>query len=308
MPKRKKNNTKSIHPKIYIYCEGTETERNYLAGYISHRYQGYSLVQFIEIPKIKQNTPKSIVKRIISDIKDDGHLQGDIHWAIYDRESKAKIQDKEHLEALQLAKANNINVVFSSVCIEQWFIYHFVYSKAAYTSCSNLLSESPLKQKLKDVGLHKYDKAEPEIYDYLKSGVDDARSYAKKINKEVIEDSVDGIDENQPFKLNPYTNFFEVLDSIDLFLLEESFRIDFALIKSSILFFIEEDIKDINPDDNRQYSAWLKFKENYEKYLHENSKFFEVWREKANDNLDGELIALDTNIDNFYYQNLSKCS
>jgi hypothetical protein len=303
MPKLKKNQEIIIQPKIYIYCEGSETERNYLSGYISHLYKGHSLIQFIEVPKIKQNTPKSIVNRIISDIESDGHLLCDIHWAVYDREAKSKIKDEEHLEALQLAKANQIKVIFSSVCIEQWFIYHFVYSKAAYTSCKNLLKESPLKAKLKKVGLLKYDKAEPEIYDYLQRGVGQARLNAKKINKEVIDDSKEGINAEQPYKLNPYTNFHELLDEIDFFLLNESFRLDFELIKDRVSFFSKEDIKEINKNNSMQYHMWLKFKQLYEKYLHSKAPFSDTWREKAVVYLEYEVLLLEDDFDNFYYQN-----
>jgi hypothetical protein len=66
MPKAKAKTESLLQPKIYIYCEGSETERNYLAGYISHRYKGNSLIKFVELPNIKQNTPKSIVNRVIT--------------------------------------------------------------------------------------------------------------------------------------------------------------------------------------------------------------------------------------------------
>lgn len=304
MPKPKKTNNNLIQPRIFIYCEGSETERNYLAGYISHKYNGYSSVQFVEIPKIKQNTPKSIVTRVVNDIKNDGHLSSDIHWAVYDRESKSKIKEEEHLEALQLAKSNNINVVFSNVCIEQWFLYHFIYSKAAYTSCSNLLKESPLKSKLKEVGIKSYDKAEPEIYDYLKLGVEKARINAKKINKEVIEDATKGIDENQPYKLNPYTNFYELLDEIDLFLLKESFSQDLVSIKKVFLYFSNEGINKFQQEDLLQSNLWNKFKVLYEKYLHPKTKFSAIWRKKASEKLEIEAIFLEADIDGFYYQNI----
>lgn len=305
MPKVKKKIDKPINPRIYIYCEGSETERNYLSGYLSDKYKGHSLVQFVELPKIKQNTPKSIVERIISDKKNDNHLIDDMHWAVYDRESESKIKDEEHLEALQLARANDIRVVLTNVCIEQWFIYHFVYSKAAYTSCKNLLSDSPLKSHLRAVGLKHYDKAEPELYDYLKAGVDKARSNAYSLNKEVIADSKGTIEEDQPYKINPYTNFYELLDEIDFFLMKESFKSDFNKIMELLHFFMAEEITKVDTSEDRQNTAWKKFKIIYETYLHTKSQFSSSWRKAAIEFLDSEVIMLENDIDSFYYSNIA---
>ena len=304
MPKIKKKVDKKINPCIYIYCEGSETERNYLSGYLSDKYKGNTLIQFVKIPKIKQNTPKSIIERIISDKINDDHLTNDIHWAVYDRESVAKIKDEDHLEALLLAKTNHIRVVLTNVCIEQWFIYHFVYSKAAYTSCTNLLKDSPLKAELKIVGLQHYDKAEPELYDYLKSGVTKARLNAYNINKEVIADSAGGIGADQPYKLNPYTNFYELLDEIDLFLMSESFKKDFNNLKDLLLFFRKEDITQVNTSESRQKVAWENFRSQYEIYLHPKSQFVSHWRGIATTLLDDEDIMLENDIDSFYYSNI----
>ena len=133
MPKNKSNKVlNNLHPKIHIYCEGNETERNYLQGYMSDHHKGNPLVQFVSIPKIRQNTPKSIITRIINDIDRESHLPCDRHWAVYDRESKSRIKDEDHLEALQIAKSHNISVAFSNVCIEQWFLYHFIYRLQYY--------------------------------------------------------------------------------------------------------------------------------------------------------------------------------
>ena len=58
MPKIKKKVDKKINPCIYIYCEGSETERNYLSGYLSDKYKGNTLIQFVKIPKINIITKK----------------------------------------------------------------------------------------------------------------------------------------------------------------------------------------------------------------------------------------------------------
>ena len=166
-----------------------------------------------------------------------------------------------------------------------------------------MLKESPLKDKLKEVGIVKYDKAEPEIYDYLSFGVENARINAKNINSEVINDADCQTDESQPYKLNPYTNFYELLDEIDLFLLEVKFVEDFAKIKTGYLFFCDKEITNVDLTDKEQCKLWCEFKALYEKYLLPNAKFAETWRAKASENLANDALFLEADIDNFYYQN-----
>ncbi|WP_210441663.1 RloB family protein [Vibrio crassostreae] len=302
--KAQKAKVKQLNPRIYIYCEGTETERNYFLGYLSERYQGNNLVQFVDIPKIKQNTPKSIVQRIVNDKVSDQHLDGDIHWAVYDRESQAKISDEEHLDARNLAINNNINIAFTNVCIEQWFVFHFLYSKAPYTSCKNLLDDSPLKKKLKERGLRKYDKANAELYDYLSGGVEKAREIARSINNDVIADLGEKFGHDEPHKLNPYSNVYEVLDEIDRFLMRESFNSDFIEIKKLVTWFCSEGFEQVDQDKIKQKVAWGKVQSIFEKYLSEQAKFSKLWRELSIEFLVNEMISLE-DIDNFYYQNIA---
>ncbi|MGL5661245.1 MAG: RloB family protein [Aeromonas sp.] len=310
MPKQRiAKEEKPIHSKIYIYCEGSQTERNYLSGYISERYKGNSLIQFVDIPNIKQNTPMSIVTRLINDMQTDAHLPDDIHWAVYDREGVSKISDQEHYEAFQLARKSDIKIAFSNVCIEQWFLYHFLYSQASYTSCLNLLKESELKAKLRERGLLKYDKAEPEIYDYLSGGVENARLNAAKINQEVVNESASGISEEQPYKLNPYTNFYMLLDDIDIFLMEEGFHCELKVFMESALFFPEVVPSHVDLKCANQSSFWNKFKAFYERFfLVKSSNFASIWREKAAAKIEKDYESSITlsELDAIYYDLLYK--
>ncbi|MFA0668553.1 RloB domain-containing protein [Vibrio splendidus] len=253
---------------------------------------------------MKQNTPKSIVKRIVNDKVSEQHLDGDIHWAVYDRESQAKISDEEHLDARNLAINNNINIAFTNVCIEQWFVFHFLYSKAPYTSCKNLLDDSPLKKKLKERGLRKYDKANAELYDYLSDGVEKAREIARSINKDVMADLGEKFGHDEPHKLNPYSNVYEVLDEIDRFLMRESFNSDFIEIKNLVTWFCSEGFEQVDHDKIKQKVAWGKVQSIFEKYLSEQSKFSKLWRELSIEFLVNEMISIE-DIDNFYYQNIA---
>ena len=156
---------KSVERKMFIYSEGKKTEPHYIDGYLSDNYKGNPLFDFIKVEDIKQNTPNSLIKSIIEAQKI--HQSNDIHWVSYDREHKDKITDNEHSKVMSLARKNNINIAFSSVCIEQWILLHFIQSTAPYSCCDDLLANSPLKQELKKIGVVGYNSSFGVQIDYV---------------------------------------------------------------------------------------------------------------------------------------------
>ena len=62
------------------------------------------------------------------------------------------------------------------------------------------------------------------MYEELKNYVDGARSKAKIVNDLVFKDAPLGTKVDEIYKLNPYTNFYELLDAIDKFFSEFSFN------------------------------------------------------------------------------------
>lgn len=214
MPKNRLKKDKFIKSKLYVYSEGTKTELNYLRGYIADKHASSPVLEFIEIKDVKQNTPESLVKRIVKDKK--SHLKGDRHWVAYDRESEARYSDKLHAQALNLAKAHDIDVALSNVCIELWLLIHMVYHTAPYQNCDDIVKNSPLKKELKKLGIDDYDKADDRLYDVLSNKVDAAKARAIKMNHASQSSAPCGI--SQPYKLNPYTDFHKLLDAIDAFL------------------------------------------------------------------------------------------
>jgi hypothetical protein len=215
VPLPRKKADRKVKSKFWIYCEGSETERRYLYSYIADHFKNVRLVELIGIPKIKQNTPKSLVNRVIEDKKSDKKLHTDIYWIAYDRESPAKYSDKLHELSLALAKRNNIEIALTTVCIEQWFLLHFEYSTAAYDSCDSLLDQSRLKHHLKKIGIDKYEKSHPNLYDKMKPKLSDAIVNSDKLTRY----NNKHYNFNTPiYKMNPYTDFHTLLNAIDDFL------------------------------------------------------------------------------------------
>ncbi|MBV7599408.1 RloB family protein [Aeromonas sp. sia0103] len=204
MPKQRGGNSKSVMPAIRIYCEGEKTEPYYIKAYVNHFHSEQKRV--IVVADTKKNTPVQLVEEAIAAKKSTAN--NDIFWVVYDRESQSKYPDSLHLEAQQKAKDNNIQVAFSNVCFEYWFLLHFGYTTASYDNCDELLQKSKLKENLKKVGIADYDKGLPFIFDKLKDKVPDAIANSAKLKASVLQ-SADP-KKCAPCQLNPYIDVHEL--------------------------------------------------------------------------------------------------
>ncbi|WP_313055324.1 RloB family protein [Atlantibacter hermannii] len=204
---------KKIQNKMYIFCEGTKTEPQYLEAFIEDRVKQKSKV--IKIPPTKKNTPVQLVDEAIDKKKSKETIDGDVFWVVYDRESVSKYSKKLHCEAYAKAQKHGIRVALSNVCFEFWVLLHFEYTTSHYTCFDNLMAESNLKQYLKGVGIGKYEKGSDILYFVVKDSINDAKGRAKRVNQFVIESS--GNEKQQPHECCPYTNIYELLDSIEDF-------------------------------------------------------------------------------------------
>ncbi|MBC3767207.1 RloB family protein [Neptunicella marina] len=214
MPRSKSKPKKVVQSKLWLYCEGTKTEVNYLNKYKTDKHCNNRLVSLIRVPQISQNTPKSIVDRVVEEKRKSSSHKGDIHWVIYDRESITKYSEKLHSQAIKKATDNNIKVALSNVCFELWILLHFGFSEAAYSDCKALTSSKAFKENIKKVGIENYEKGQADIYTRLKPYLNDARKNAEKL---VIQNKGSYPAGTPTFKMNPSTDFHLVLDAIDNF-------------------------------------------------------------------------------------------
>jgi hypothetical protein len=218
MPKKRPRKVKRVKNKLWIYCEGSKTEVNYLRSYLQDNFSGGRLIQFVDVQNVKENTPVSLVNRIAKDKESHDRLENDLYWVTYDRESPTKYPGTLHEKALDNARAENINVALSNVCVELWFLLHFEFSTATYNSCDDILTNSNLKTHLCQLGVDKYDKGSPELYHLLKrdNRLNAAITNSKRLNLFTIENNAHG---TKLYDLNPYTDFYKILEAIDDFMI-----------------------------------------------------------------------------------------
>jgi RloB-like protein len=106
-----------------VFCEGRKTENIYLTNW--HRVYRERVI--VRIAPHEHTTPFELAQAAAShrrrDLTEARRGRGaafDQYWCMFDVDEHPKVPD-----AIELARANNINVALSSPCLELWFLIHF---------------------------------------------------------------------------------------------------------------------------------------------------------------------------------------
>jgi hypothetical protein len=112
-------------PRILVVCEGEKTEPIYFEGLA--REEEVRLLRVEVVPS--GGVPKSVVERAVSMKRDalrearrqrDDNLAYDEVWCVFDVDEHPKLP-----EALDQARANEVQIVLSNPCFELWIVLHF---------------------------------------------------------------------------------------------------------------------------------------------------------------------------------------
>jgi transketolase len=193
MAKRPKNKFKlrELKSKVLILCEGL-TEKNYFNA----MKEDFRLPKTIGVEVFQSNKVdcKGVVEEAIKKAKREGFEK---IFVVFDHDNQAKRD-----EAFKLASNKNIKVIFSSICFESWYLFHFKNSTKAFAS------EEVLEKELKKcAGMENYAKNDFKHYSILKDKLASAKSNAENVRSSVIGNNY-GV---EIFNLNPYTNVDELV-------------------------------------------------------------------------------------------------
>lgn len=219
MPRQRKGSVRRVKARIYIFCEGEKTEPNYIRAYIQAFYPACARLKDAEKPvsiqNTKKNTPKQLVEAAEEFVKQLDFPEDQV-WVMYDRESVAKYSDKDHALAWLKAQKSRIKVAISNVCFEYWLLLHLKTTSQPAANCDELVGSKHFKQAIHDLGFNDYEKGQTKIAKALMASeyIQRAKNQARKINQQTITASP-AADSQLPYRLNPYTNVYEVLDAID---------------------------------------------------------------------------------------------
>lgn len=203
MPRKKKLKKRELKPRLHIFCEGEKTEPNYFKDYIERFLPGTRL---IEVKGTEKNTPVQLVEEAIKQKMDANNPNGDIFWVVYDRESERKYSDSLHAKALQKAERAKIQIAFSNVSFEVWLLLHFQETVPACDSATDFCGRRKFRECFPN-----YCKGDKP--NFSEEMISCARANAVRVNQQTIA----GADPSwkAPYKWNPYTNVYELLDSMD---------------------------------------------------------------------------------------------
>lgn len=197
MAKRPKNNFKvrNFNSKVLILCEGL-TEKNYFNAL----KEDLRLPKTIVVNVFQSNKVdcKGVIEEAIKKAKRDGVEK---IFVVFDHDNQPKRD-----EAFKLAADKNITVIFSSICFESWYLFHFKNSTKAFTS------EAELEKELKKcIGMENYEKNNFKHYSILKDKLVSAKSNAENVRCSVVENNY-GV---EVFNLNPYSNVDELVQFLE---------------------------------------------------------------------------------------------
>lgn len=221
MAKQRKKRTRTVRPKIYIFCEGAKTEPSYFKAYINFKHPKKARLRgaenTINVEDNNKNTPVQLVD-IAVEHKNKNCILNDQVWVVYDRESEQKYSDVLHKQAYDKARRNNIHVAISNVCFEYWLLLHLSNSAVAMTNCDSLIQSSVFINAFQGIGIKKYDKKGSSAREIAKLLMEDnylksARTNAIRNNQNAMLSAA--VNTKEVYKIQPYTNVHELLDAID---------------------------------------------------------------------------------------------
>jgi hypothetical protein len=220
MPRDRKTSARKVKAKIHLFCEGEKTEPNYIRAYIEAFHPSCARLKEVEKPveikNTRKNTPKQLVEVASMFVKELDFDQDQV-WVMYDRESVSKYSDADHMTAWKQACKNKVKVALSNVCFEYWLLLHVKNTGLTANNCEDVQRHPHFQKMCDDFGVENYEKGKTQLLSYLMTSkrIQHAKTSAIRINQQTKSACTNPEDENLPFRLNPYTNVYEVLDAID---------------------------------------------------------------------------------------------
>lgn len=198
-----KDRRRNIHSRkskkvILVAYEGNnKTEKNYLKNF-SGREKDY----VIEVVPGNETDPLNLVKQTIQKANHLGLdlIQDDRAYCIFDADI-IPTKNKQIINAIKLAKDNNIIPIVSAPCIELWFLLHYDYTTAQ-------ISSDEVITRLKRF-YPKYEK-NCNIYPEINDKVNIAISNAKKLEKFQLKNNK----KLQTVEANPYTEVYKLIEEL----------------------------------------------------------------------------------------------
>lgn len=201
MPRSRSGTKKQPGRGMYIVCEGATEHSEY--AYID----GFLKKNNLKIPSLKlvpsnKNNPLGLVNDILNKKK----IAEDILWAVFDNDHHSDLD-----KAIQIAKANGVNVALSTISFELWIYLHFGFTTRPFRNSDDVISEIASRYN------YTYSKNNMKIFEKMTHKLHDAKNHAVNL-RNYGRQNCTGLKHHW----NPWTNFDQLLDSIENFVNEEN--------------------------------------------------------------------------------------
>lgn len=183
---------------IIAFCEGKNTEPEYLKSFAKHYGNGLVRVE----PVAPAGVPLTVVEKAVTRKKGlDAKKKMDSFdslyevWAVFDRDDHPNIS-----KAIDLARGNNVHTAISNPCIEIWPLLHFTFHRS-------YIHRHDLQRELAKY-MASYQSNGSKLIDY--ELIKDNFNYAKSNAESLLADH-EATD--NPYG-NPSTTFYKLLERI----------------------------------------------------------------------------------------------
>lgn len=165
--KRKRNvqHIEEVKERIYIFCEGIQTEPLYFKGFENAIKSDpiYKNIVHIHVEGVGADTLRVI--DAAESYVNENKIRNSSIWCVYDKDSfpshdfnavaiRAKVLNEQQKDVIY-------NVAWSNQCIEYWFVLHFAF----YTSDNDRkYYRSFLHSKFRELKWNKYEKNNEELF------------------------------------------------------------------------------------------------------------------------------------------------
>jgi len=180
-----------------ILCEG-QTERNYLLEIKNQLPREKQRGIQIDVEHSRRNDPLNLVNEAIRR-KQKARYEGapyDYVWVAFDHDNLPN-RDKAFLKA----ESNPINIAYSSINIEFWFLL-YQYSTRPFTNGYDV------KDFLRQNSINDYEPGKTRLFHLLGGRFEDAEANAERLKKDKQMDVDAGI---PIWELNPYVTIHELV-------------------------------------------------------------------------------------------------
>jgi len=186
-----------IPERILILCEG-QSEVKYLQkaqADIPDKEKRLSLT--VDILKSKYSNCEGLVKDAIERMKNakDDKIPYHTVWVVFDNDRQEEKKAGSLSNAFQTAKTKGIQIAYSSISWEYWYLLHFDFTTRGFANSSEVIKE--LK---KYNGFKNYVKPYPEAWQILKPHLSTGKEHAKRVRQHHLT-----LSQNAP-SINPWAD------------------------------------------------------------------------------------------------------